>query len=167
MKRNLITIFTIGVIMLIAATPACATDLIIQPDSPAGKDAFVSRAEPDNNYGTHENLIMGLYRNNWDNEHRSFIRFGLSGIPLGSTISSARLYLYHCGHENGYYYATFGAHRVTENWAETYLTWNNQPDFDAAEESSNFFSRYHPFPDWHEWNLICLLLIEHLFLICR
>lgn len=151
--KKLIVIAIATVLLLSVVAPAFADTIVIHPDSEKGKDAFAYRAEPDNNYGASENLILGIRGNTADNEHRVFIRFDLSEIPLGSLINSAGLFLYHFTEENGYYYVTLTAHRVTEDWSEMGMTWSNQPAFSPIAESFNFFDRYHLFPNWHEWDL--------------
>lgn len=152
MARKLIVTAIATVLLLSVVAPAFADTIIIQPNGAEGKDAFVRKAEPNSNFGAGEDLRLGIYRNT-DDEHRVLIQFDLREIPLGSVVDSAALSLHHFTEENGYYYLTLDAHRVTEDWSETEVTWNNQPSFDPIAESSNFFDRYHPSPDWHEWDL--------------
>lgn len=59
---------------------------------------------------------------------RGLLRFNLSSIPAGSTITSANLRLYY-GYWFDYsgYYRTVTAYRVTEPWLEELVTWNNRP----------------------------------------
>lgn len=71
-------------------------------------------------------LIGGL------NVNRALIDFNLASIPSGATIISANLNLYalgafgslpgHSGSNNSAY-----LQRVTQNWTENTVTWNNQP----------------------------------------
>ncbi len=138
------------------ASATLANVIAIQPGGERGEDAFVYRAEPDKNYGISEELKLGIYQNTEDNEHRAYVRFNLSDIPLGSTINSSGMFLHHFAEENGYYYLTLNAHQVLEDWSETVVAWNNQPAFNPCAESSGFFERYHLSPDWHSWDLTAL-----------
>lgn len=150
--KRLTVIATTIVVLVSVTSPALANTAVIQPNGAEGKDAFVRKAEPNSNFGAREDLRLGVYRNT-DDEHRVLIQFDLREIPLGSVVDSAELSLYHFTEENGYYYLTLDAHRVTEDWSETEVTWNNQSSFDPIAESFNFFDRYHSSPDWHEWDL--------------
>jgi len=66
------------------------------------------------------------------NVNRALIRFNLSSLPAGANIISAQLDLFALGP-----YGSLGGHsgnansfvleRVTQNWNESTVTWNNQP----------------------------------------
>ncbi|MEA2055031.1 MAG: DNRLRE domain-containing protein [Candidatus Thermoplasmatota archaeon] len=68
---------------------------------------------------------------------RTYIKFDLSSIPSGATVSSAKLRMY--------YYRWWEAdpagrtndlHEVANSWNENTLTWNNKPNYDATAFSS-------------------------------
>ena len=65
-----------------------------------------------------------------DGRVRSYMRFNLAGLPAGSTVVSATLRLYQAGgvdypgHTRS---VTF--YRVTGNWNEASITWNNRPGY--------------------------------------
>lgn len=63
---------------------------IIQPDSSAGQDTFVSASAADTNNGNAANLVV----RSGASARNTLIKFDLSEIPAGSTILSAKLYLY-------------------------------------------------------------------------
>ena len=61
--------------------------------------------------------------------HRAFLRFDLSDVDAGCSVTRAQLYLYHGAlsgqypsGDNGLYF-----HRVTEPWGEATVLWGNQP----------------------------------------
>jgi hypothetical protein len=114
------------VIATVTVTVATIETLILQPGS-EGKDAFVNSDEiyPDLNVGDSAYLLAG------DNgfKNRTYIQFDLNPNPLpaGAVITDARLKIYQDtmlilpGTFNG------GLYRVTSNWEENEITWNNQP----------------------------------------
>jgi hypothetical protein len=150
--KKLAIVLAAALILASSAESALADTIVIQPDGVGGKDTFVHKAESEGSFGSAEDLRLGV-RSNTDDEHRVLIQFDLGDIPLGSQVNSADLSLYHFTEENGYYYLTLDALRVSEAWSEAAATWNNQPSLDPLVQSSNFFDRYHSTPDWHQWDL--------------
>lgn len=64
---------------------------------------------------------------------RSYIRFNLSSLPANSTISSATLQLYQAGGSDfPGQTRTVTFYRVTADWNETSITWNNRPGYAEA-----------------------------------
>jgi len=61
---------------------------------------------------------------------RSYMRFDLSSLPAGTSIVSATLRLYHAGGAD-YIGQTRNVtfYRVTGNWSEASVTWNNRPGY--------------------------------------
>jgi hypothetical protein len=113
--------------------------LVLQPDSINGKDALIWSSLPDNNSGRYIDfqvmawtwyalgLPMGV--------RRSLIDFDLSSVPDNVTITHASLSLYHHpntpepigGHSQISGLNNCFLQRITENWDEMSVTWNNQP----------------------------------------
>ena len=117
----------------------------IQPDSITGKDAFVHSYHPDLNYGAYpilQSLCWTIYGSN--TVLRSFIQFDLSLVGSDEEIVFATLSLYeHHLPENpteGHTHLTNSSasyiSRVTEEWVESTITWNNQP---AASANNRVF----------------------------
>ena len=67
-------------------------------------------------------------------DNRSFVRFDVSSLPAGSTITSATLTL--CATVVPPSTRTYDVHRVSASWVETTLTWSNQPAVAATPTDS-------------------------------
>jgi 2',3'-cyclic-nucleotide 2'-phosphodiesterase (5'-nucleotidase family) len=89
-------------------------------------DAQVASGNPTTNSGTSTNLFIQSSSTNAFGNERAWLKFDLSGIPAGSTITAASLQLWN--------YKSTGAALPVEvrsatddTWTETGVTWNNQP----------------------------------------
>jgi hypothetical protein len=81
-------------------------------------DTYIKSDKPDNNFGFETKMEV---RPDNGADRRGLVRFDLSDIPLGSTITSAILYLYPTDEKNG---QTTYLYRVNSAWTETTATWN-------------------------------------------
>lgn len=135
MKR---TITPLVALCLMASTSFAQTTIVLQPGPADGKDAeifsCVSCGYAGNNYGTKRDLNAIAWTKNGNNSNvRSLIQFDLSGIPANAFINSATLSLYfNPTSEEGKHYCfphsnSSYLERITSNWNETTVTWNNQP----------------------------------------
>jgi hypothetical protein len=93
-------------------------------------DAQVASGNATTNYGTSTNLYVQSATSGYGNE-RDWLKFDLSGIPNGATISAASLQLWD--------WKATGAALPAEvhggnddSWTETGITWNSQPAFGAT-----------------------------------
>lgn len=79
---------------------------------------------------------------------RSLISYELSSIPSDVIITeaTARVYCYFKGQQNGNVYF----HRVTSDWNESDVTWNNQPTFDSTYSDVQTITSAGA---WYEWNV--------------
>lgn len=119
--------------------PMCMT---FQPGA-AGIDALITQLYPDSSFGWHPdyNASMWTYNGNLK-EVRSLIKFDLSAIPTGATITSANLSLYAATNAMSSYpgQPTYGSNnasylkKVTAPWGENTVTWNNQPSFTTTDQ---------------------------------
>lgn len=101
-------------------------------DVTANFDAGRSQSAAENGNGLPE---LAIYE--WTNggllvEGHGFISFDLSTVPSGSTITSARLYLYGAATSGWLPQGNsgdnaFNVRRVTSSWSQSTLTWNNAP----------------------------------------
>jgi hypothetical protein len=101
--------------------------VIIQPDGTNGKDSYVNQdpSYVNSNYANASELMFGS--DAWF--RRAYLQFDLSSIPANVIVQSANLDVV----VTSVYDATshtFNIHRVTANWEENNITWNNQPTFD-------------------------------------
>lgn len=146
--------------------------LTLQPGAEDGQDCLVATRETDNdlyassNHKLNPDVAAIVWTYDLDNAgvgiNRTFIKFtGLSEIPADAEIESATLFLY--GVESGvaaplgnsYYpgspYVESGHNgcwlkRVTGNWSDSTITWNNKPgttdddmiDVSASDSRWNF-----------------------------
>lgn len=94
-------------------------DPTVKIEFSAIEDAHVLQSDPDNNYGSGESLYI-------DNSNNSdiYIKADLGSIPSGSIVESAVLTVYVY---NTFEYGNAWAYRVTEDWQENTITWNNKP----------------------------------------
>ena len=94
-------------------------------------DSYVESSTPTTNYGTSTKLKVDPKA---ISIKRSLVSFDLSKIPAGQVIVQATLSLYLSTPP-----ATtriLEVHRVTANWTEQGVTWNNQPNFQATPTST-------------------------------
>ena len=85
-------------------------------------DASIAESNPDTNYGTNINLVIGKYPGS--DKWLSLIKFDLSSIPAGATIVSAELRLEKALQDDnvsGY------IGRISSSWSENTVTLNNGP----------------------------------------
>jgi hypothetical protein len=149
MKKTIQVICIIG-LLLFGFKAFSQITLTLQPNSTIGQDAEIWNLDPTNNYGT-----LPIMRGNawtWSGTpgvERSFVKFDLSSIPQGVQIISAQLSLY--GGTDSTQYDTGSnvtlLQRVTSNWNQSTLSWNNQPSTTTVNEvtlpaSTSYFEDY-------------------------
>ncbi|MCX6233897.1 MAG: PKD domain-containing protein [Bacteroidetes bacterium] len=112
------------------------TTITLQPGPEDGKDAFISTYYPDQNYYYHIDYIaMAWTAGGIPFVVRSLIEFDLSVVPSGASIINASLSLYnspdptnnHGEHSSLSGPNTCWLQRITDEWDEYTVTWNNQP----------------------------------------
>lgn len=110
----------------------------------AGKDAAVWSREDakEKNFGDGPRFNTETWT--WDNDNlgrgttRSLIEFDLKSLPAKAKVEEARLHLFcdvsnfNKGHSSLSQSNAAWLSRVTEAWAESTVTWNNQPKVQAA-----------------------------------
>lgn len=101
----------------------------------ASGDSYVSEdvLSQDSNFGTATTLTV---ESSIAGDERSFATFDLvsCGIPTGTDVVSATLKLYLSTAPTTS--RTYDAHRVTQSWTETGVTWTNQPTVAGAATAS-------------------------------
>ena len=92
-------------------------------------DATVAQAAPTLNMGDTDDMIVGYEHCGYGNGvWRSMLKFDLSAIPASKAITSAKLRVYFIeACDIGSRTHTVRTSRITGNWTELGVTWNNQP----------------------------------------
>lgn len=96
---------------------------------PAVADTVLDEAHPAQNYGLGKNVQVGYFylAPSVPTCRRALLRFDLSSIPAGATISKAALQVYQTffsGVPTG-----VRSYRVTKSWTETGATWSGNASF--------------------------------------
>jgi hypothetical protein len=100
------------------------------------EDAHVTTlpAFANSSYGGAEILTVGYWPGGSDggplDEIRTFIKFPMHDLPPNPAQVSLRLWALQ--HGGSCTQARITAHRVTDNWTDTRITWNNQPGHDPS-----------------------------------
>jgi hypothetical protein len=87
-------------------------------------DSFAEFDYPDANNGT--NIGMSVDGDPTKTNH-AFVRFDVSSIPAGSAVTHASLMLCFSSDPGGAQGRIHELRRVTSDWTETGVTWNNEP----------------------------------------
>jgi hypothetical protein len=88
-------------------------------------DSYVFDNGSDYNYGAYTNLYVGRYNGFAE---RGYVKFNISGIPSGVTITGAKLWLYNWGTSAPAYTENVQVERVDDDsWTEGGIKWSNQP----------------------------------------
>jgi len=113
-------------------------------------DTYISNTLPTQNFGGAPNLMVG-------NNLRSLARFDLSSLPIGATVTSAKLYLSLGTSGSG---LVFGAYKVNATWAEGTATWSNTGggSFDLLPSATASFTP--AVAKWVSWALPPALIQE-------
>ena len=115
--------------------------MVLEPSD----DSMVYAYEPNNNWGSEHSIET--YNNN---RSMGLVFFNLSGIPTGSTITSANLSLFY--YEYSLEIPTsreITCHRILEHWDEMTVTFNTMPDFDPVECASMIVPENYTWVDWN------------------
>jgi len=97
----------------------------LQPDAVEGKDVYVMDIFPSDNFGDITFLSIGVFTVPFA---RGYLQFDLSPVPPEAVILDANMGLYY---DSSYNLSSLpiGLYRVTENWVESNITWDNQPTY--------------------------------------
>ncbi|MEP6648249.1 MAG: DNRLRE domain-containing protein [Saprospiraceae bacterium] len=104
--------------------------LELQPGASDGKDSEVFSRQATSNYVSNILRAEAWTFQGSPGVLRSFFQFDLSSIPAGATIDSAYLYLYSPNAPTTEIHSGSNAaflRRVTGDWQQSTITWNNQP----------------------------------------
>ncbi len=121
--------FAVAAFALVLAASAQAASVTLNPT----QDSYVSSSFPDNNY----NEIYVAFGEATTTVFRAYLKFDVSSIPSGSTITSATLRLYREDNWNDAL-RNFLVSRIASNWTETGPTWNTRPNRTATPTATGF-----------------------------
>jgi len=106
--------------------------LTLYPTDNIYGDAYVYDLASDTNYGKLPYLISGVSRGG--GVYRTYIKFNLSSIPLGSTVLSARLNLVYYNARSG---CVIEVYTASGMWYENNITWSNAPQPSSLSDSNS------------------------------
>lgn len=126
--------------------------MTIQPGPSYGKDAYAKSTHAYENFND-DKLLIGKQG---EARMRTFIQFDLSSVPNNAVVTNAilRLYQYDLWGTGSF---RIGAHRITQDWKEDTITFNNKPEaFTQAEHTINITTKPGDgkWRDWHIGNLV-------------
>jgi hypothetical protein len=98
--------------------------LVLQPDETASEDTSIVQNLATSNYGSGTSLWAGNFNTASGNARRSLIRFDISAIPAGSTITAATLTLRTSAVFPASTFHNVTIHRALTQFFETGSTWN-------------------------------------------
>lgn len=132
MKTNLMHVL-IGIGLMV--NPAIGQEVVTLHAGPEMKDAYVNSINSGTNYKDYPNYFaMTVYHQSDVLITRGLFDFNLSFIPSSAQIVDARLDLYFAINEFNPSIEQMGANsawlcRITENWEEDVVTWDNMPQW--------------------------------------
>ena len=139
---------TAMVTITVNPVPIIEQNITIQPGPAEGKDSYATIFYPYSNAPNSQSLLIG----NWTD--RTYLKFDLSILPAGAVITNADIQLYQW-FTYGSSDFVVGAHRVTQSWTESIITWNNQPAYSDIPESTIFVTA--DAVAWRSWNITSLV----------
>jgi len=117
-------------------------------------DAYVAEDAPSTNYGG--SVLLYAMTRDTNRNRRSFLKFDLSGLPVGAVISLAKLRVYCNLVQNPSTPDTnVQARRVADDsWIEAEITWSNQKAYGVVEDTQT------PAVGWVEWTVTDFIVAE-------
>ena len=153
-------IFLCLILILLLPVVAQADDIKIEGTTDI-EDTRLIEAAATTNYGSEEKLSVSSYTGSG---HRTVMRFDISAIPGGSSISDAQLYLYfHAKYNTDAMEIT--SHACSQDaWVEMEATWNiystgnnwGTAGGDFAEAYSDLETLTNSY-DWYSWDVTSII----------
>ena len=152
-KRFLILSLLVMVLILIAGctTPAPQNGTITLQPGPEGIDSIVETKNPNTNDDTA--TFCEIVRNLPYNICREYMQFDLSTVPANAVVVDTDLKLYHGTNDSDNF--TIGLYKVTSDWDEDTIDWDNQPTCSVdAEITSDIITAA---ITWESWDIDTLV----------
>ena len=99
----------------------------------SGWDAEVCNSDPNGTRGGRGVFGVGEIASG-DAIFRSYIKFNYGSFPSTTVVTGATLHIYH-NYEDSHNYRQYDIHRVTGDWSEGTITWNNKPGYASPFEA--------------------------------
>ena len=87
--------------------------------------------------------------------YRTFLKYDLSGVPADATIISARMKVYDYYHNDNGAKGTTNISRITTEWDDNSVSWNNQPSWEGTYLSANVSPP--GVGKWSDWDITTLV----------
>ena len=87
--------------------------------------------------------------------YRTFLKYDLSGIPAGATVLSAKMRVYDSYHNTNGSKGTTNISRITTDWDDSSVSWNNQPSWEGEYLSANVSPP--GVGNWSDWDITTLV----------
>ena len=124
----------------------------LQP-GPEGIDSVVESVNPTANYGTLPYCVVG--NTTATTIIRTYIQFDLSTVPANAVVVDTDLKLYHGTNDSDNF--TIGLYKVTSDWDEDTIDWDNQPTCSVdAEITSDIITAA---ITWESWDIDTLVQV--------
>jgi uncharacterized membrane protein len=120
-----ITLFVAFLLVVTTAKPVAGVTENLPNDRILG-EIYVHQINPSTNYSNKTYMYVGRYGTPTAGAERGYVKYDLSGISGGSTITSAKLWLWqwYTGNPSG----NVQIEKVDDDsWSETVVTWDTQP----------------------------------------
>ena len=92
----------------------------------SAEDSWVEAEFPNGNHGSETSLRV----KSDSRTRRSYLKFDLSSVPSGKSVTSVKLYLY-CTYKSQDPSVEIYVHETGDSWDEASITWNNAPAVDS------------------------------------
>jgi hypothetical protein len=125
------------------------------------QDATVLEGYPNVNLGSAADMLAGydVCLDPYGEIARALVRFDIASLPSQACIEEATLKIHlvtSCDYPDSI--RTIRTYRITENWSESSVTWNNRPDYGEAYGSESI---EHGAWDWYDFDVTDLVKAWH------
>ena len=87
--------------------------------------------------------------------YRTFLKYDISGIPIGAKIISAKMRVYDCFQNTNAASGTTNIARITTDWDDSSVSWNNQPSWEGKYLADDVTPP--GLNTWSDWDITSLV----------